>query len=122
MAPGKHARQSLVLADLRGLAGPMDPSAFVFGGVEPYPAGKLRVVWARVLKAARITRYRPPETLRHSWASILLSRGAPLLAIVRAGGWRNARVLLDVYARWVPEATLGQAALHQESATQAQPS
>jgi len=100
----------------------MDPSAFVFGGVEPYPAGKLRVVWARVLKAARITRYRPPETLRHSWASILLSRGAPLLAIVRAGGWRNARVLLDVYARWVPEATLGQAALHQESATQAQPS
>jgi hypothetical protein len=74
------------------------------------------VVWARVLKAAGIARYRPPETLRHSWASILLSRGAPLLAIVRAGGWRNARVLLDVYARWIPEATLGL-----ESATPAQP-
>jgi integrase len=61
------------------------------------------VVWARVLKAAAITRHRPPETLRHSWASIVLSRNAPLLAVVRAGGWRNARVLLDVYAKWVPE-------------------
>jgi len=115
--PGSTRSSRLVLGDLRRLPGPMDPAAFVFGGAEPYPAAKLRGVWGRVLKAAGITRYRPPETLRHSWASILLSRNAPLLAVVRAGGWRNARVLLDVYAKWVPEATLG----GQESATQAQP-
>lgn len=114
--PGSTRDSRLVLADLRRLPGPTDPSTFVFGGSEPYSVAKLRVVWARVLKAAGITRYRPPETLRHSWASILLSRGAPLLAIVRAGGWRNARVLLDVYAKWVPEATLGV----QDPATQAQ--
>ena len=119
--PGSTRGSRLVLADLRRLPGPMDPSAFVFGGAEPYSAAKLRVVWARVLKAAGITRYRPPETLRHSWASILLSRNAPLLAVVRAGGWRNARVLLDVYAKWVPEATLGQVPGGQEFATQAQP-
>ena len=99
----------------------MDPSAFVFGGAKPYSPEKLRVVWARVLKAAAITRHRPPETLRHSWASIVLSRNAPLLAVVRAGGWRNARVLLDVYAKWVPEATMGYGANGPESAAQAQP-
>jgi hypothetical protein len=43
----------------------MDASAFVFGGAEPYSAAKLRGIWARVLKTAGITRYRPPETLRH---------------------------------------------------------
>jgi len=112
--PGSTRESRRVLADLRRLPGPMDPSAFVFGGTEPYAAAKLRGVWARVLKAAGITRYRPPETLRHSWASILLSRNSPLLAVVRAGGWRKANVLLAVYAKWVPEATLGQ-----EFATQA---
>jgi integrase len=119
--PGRTRGSRLVLADLRRLPGPMNPSAFVFGGAAPYSAAKLRVVWARVLKAASITRYRPPETLRHSWASILLSRSAPLLAVVRAGGWRNARVLLDVYAKWVPEATLGQGPGGQDFATPAQP-
>jgi hypothetical protein len=113
--PASTRDSRLVLGGLRRLPGPMDPSAFVFRGAEPHAAAKLRGVWARVLTAAGITRYRPPETLRHSWASILLSRNAPLLAVVRAGGWRNARVLLDVYAKWVPEATLG----GQESATQA---
>ena len=119
--PGSTRSSRLVLTDLRRLSGPMDPSAFVFGGAKPYSPEKLRVVWARVLKAAAITRHRPPETLRHSWASIVLSRNAPLLAVVRAGGWRNARVLLDVYAKWVPEATMGYGADGPESAAQAQP-
>jgi len=53
--------------------------------------------WKRGLLAAGV-RYRPPEQLRHTWASTLLSRNAPLL-------YAQQR------ARWMP----------QPSATQAQP-
>jgi integrase len=56
-------------------------------------------------------RYRVPEQLRHTWASTLLSRNAPLLYVQQQGGWRSASVLLRTYARLMP----------QPSATQAQP-
>jgi integrase len=56
-----------------------------------------------VLTAAKI-RYREPEQLRHTFASTLLSRNAPLLYVQGQGGWRSASVLLRVYARWMPQA------------------
>jgi integrase len=59
--------------------------------------------WRRVLQAAKV-RYREPEQLRHSFASTLLSRNAPLLYVQGQGGWRSASVLLRVYARWMPQA------------------
>jgi hypothetical protein len=52
-----------------------------------------------------------------SWASIMLSRNAPLLYVQQQGGWSNASVLLRVYAKWMPS----QADLVQDPATQAQP-
>jgi integrase len=63
---------------------------------------RLDRTWKRVLKAAGI-RYRKPHALRHSFASILLSRGANLLAIQKAGGWRSAQVLLQTYAHYMPD-------------------
>ena len=59
--------------------------------------------WARVLKAAGV-KYRKPHALRHSFASTLLSRNAPLLYVVRAGGWSNGTTLLRVYSKWIDEA------------------
>ncbi len=59
--------------------------------------------WRRVLTAAKIP-YRKPHALRHSFASILLSRGANLFYMTRAGGWANATVLLKVYSKWIEEA------------------
>jgi integrase len=58
--------------------------------------------WRRVLAAGRV-RYRSPEQLRHTFASTLLSRNAPLLYVQQQGGWRSASVLLRVYARWLPQ-------------------
>src|SRR5260370_18563489 len=60
-------------------------------------------LWKRALKKAGLA-FRKPHTLRHSFASILLSRGANILAIQKAGGWRSAQVLLQVYAKWIEEA------------------
>jgi hypothetical protein len=42
--------------------------------------------------------------MRHSFASILLSRGENLLEIQEAGGWRSATVLLTTYSKWVKAA------------------
>src|SRR5438094_894273 len=58
--------------------------------------------WRRVLSKAGV-RYRSPEQLRHTFASTLLSRNAPLLYVQQQGGWKSAGVLLRVYARWMPQ-------------------
>jgi len=42
--------------------------------------------------------------LRHTFASALLSRNAPLLYVQKQGGWKSAAVLLRVYSRWIEEA------------------
>ena len=42
--------------------------------------------------------------MRHTFASVLLSRGGNVFAIQEAGGWRSATVLLNTYAKWVKEA------------------
>ena len=78
-------------------------------------------MWRRVLHAARV-RYRPPEQLRHTFASTLLSRNAPLLYVQQQGGWRSAAVLLRVYAHWMPQGGAPDFAIPQPAATPAQPS
>lgn len=60
-------------------------------------------LWKQILNAAKVP-YRKPHALRHSFASIMLSRGANLLYVVRAGGWTNATTLLKVYSKWIEEA------------------
>ena len=59
-------------------------------------------LWTRTISRAGVP-YRKPHGLRHSWMSLLLSRRAPILYLVRAGGWKNATVPLRVYARWVAD-------------------
>ncbi len=88
-----------VLDGLRvlGLTAP-DPTARLW----PITASRFASRWAATCTAAHV-RYRKPHTLRHSWSSILLSRGANVLAIVRAGGWSNALTVFRVYAKWIPE-------------------
>ena len=78
--------------------------------VQPISSMEVHRAWRRILLAAQV-RYRMPEQLRHTFASTMLSRNAPLLYVQHAGGWRSASVLLRTYARWMP----------QPSATQAQP-
>jgi integrase len=56
--------------------------------------------WKQALTKAQV-RYRKPHAMRHSFASILLSRGENLLEVQEAGGWRSATVLFSTYARWI---------------------
>jgi len=102
--PGTTTEARSVLNGLRGLkVQSLDPEAFVFGrGSGPLSSMELHRKWRRVLAAGRV-RYRSPEQLRHTFASTMLSRNAPLLYVQQQGGWRSASVLLRVYARWMPQ-------------------
>ncbi len=102
--PGMMTQAGSVLNGLRRLkVQSLDPEAFVFGrGSTALSSMELHRKWRRVLTAARV-RYRAPEQLRHTFASTLLSRNAPLLYVQQQGGWRSAGILLRVYARWMPQ-------------------
>jgi integrase len=67
----------------------------------PFSTQHMARLWARMMKSAQVS-YRHPHALRHSWASILLSRRAPLPYLVKAGGWQNATTPLRIYMKWVP--------------------
>jgi integrase len=111
--------RSVVVGVRRLTVRPMGaPEAFVFGrGRIPLSSMELHRRWRRVLQTAKV-RYREPEQLRHTFASTLLSRNAPLLYVQGQGGWRSASVLLRVHARWMPQAFIAQGA--QSSAIPAQ--
>src|SRR5262249_40414271 len=79
------------------------PEAFVFGGDKPQAGWRINEKWRSILQSAKV-RYRHPEMLRHTWASTLLSRNAPLLYVQKGGGWKSAGVLLRVYSRWIEQA------------------
>ena len=102
--PGTTPEARSVVNGLRGLkVQSLDAEAFVFGrGSAPLSSMELHRKWRRVLATGRV-RYRSPEQLRHTFASTMLSRNAPLLYVQQQGGWRSASVLLRVYARWMPQ-------------------
>lgn len=110
--PGATEAASSVLVGLRRLTvRSLEPEAFVFQRRgRPLISMVLQRSWKRILMTAGV-RYRAPEQLRHTFASTMLSRNAPLLYVQQQGGWRSASVLLRTYARWMP----------QPSATQTQP-
>jgi integrase len=110
---GWHPRDAGVVTRglLEGLRGlqvvSVDPDAPLFGSAmdpaTPLRQASFQRAWVRVLKKAQM-RYRKPHALRHSFASILLSRNAPLTYVTKAGGWRSATTLLQTYAKWVEQA------------------
>jgi integrase len=118
--PGATAGPWAAIDGLRGLrVRSLVPEAFVFARAgRPWASSTLNHAWRRVLAAAGV-RYRSPEQLRHTFASTMLSRNAPLLYVQKQGGWRSAVVLLRVYSRWLPPDA--EAVPRLPSATQAQP-
>jgi integrase len=118
--PGATAESRSVLLGLRQRkVQSLEPESFLFGRKgAPLSSMELNRAWRRALTAARV-RYRPPEQLRHTWASTMLSRNAPLLYVQQQGGWRSAAVLLRTYSKWMPQDFSPPGAL--PTATPAQP-
>jgi integrase len=68
-----------------------------------YDQNYIRRVWARMLKSAKL-RFRKFHSLRHSYASILLSKGAQLLYVSRQLGHSNISITADIYTHWLDDA------------------
>jgi integrase len=101
---------------------PLNPDAPLFGSIanpgHPMQELELWRWWSRVLTQAKV-RPRTPENLRHTFVSILLSRGAPLLLVAAQAGHTPA-VMLVHYSKWLPTAP-ATPAISQPGATSTQP-
>ena len=101
---------------------PLNPDAPLFGSIaspgHPMQEPELRRWWSRALVQAKV-RPRTPENLRHTFVSILLSRGAPLLRVAAQAGHTPA-VMLAHYSKWLPTAPWTPA-IQRPDATSAQP-
>jgi integrase len=58
----------------------------------------------RILDAAGLHR-RGPHQMRHTFASLLLSDGVPILYVSRQLGHRDPSITLHAYAHWMPAAS-----------------
>ncbi|HSB70446.1 MAG TPA: tyrosine-type recombinase/integrase [Candidatus Methylomirabilis sp.] len=65
----------------------------------------LRDAWKRVLTVAEILRLVRVHDLRHTYASLALQRGVPLLVVSRQLGHSSIGVTGDVYGHLLPDAT-----------------
>lgn len=59
--------------------------------------------WTHVLKKAKV-RYRNPYQTRHTYASMLLSRGENPLWVAKQMGHVDTEMITKHYGRWIPEA------------------
>jgi integrase len=84
----------------------------------------VRKAFNRILDAAEVHR-RGPHQMRHTFASLLLERGAPITYVSRQLGHKDASITLRVYAHWLPDASrerlVDRLDAMQPSATPAQP-
>jgi integrase len=84
---------------------PLNPDAPLFGSIanpgHPMQELELWRWWSRALVQAKV-RPRTPENLRHTFVSILLSRGAPLLLVAAQAG-HSPGVMLTHYGKWIPQ-------------------
>jgi integrase len=67
----------------------------------PLDEANLTKVFRRILKAAKLPHFRVYD-LRHTFASLLLSAGAPLLYVSQQIGHRKPTTTLRYYAKWIP--------------------
>jgi integrase len=79
---------------------------YIFGNAEPLSVRNLSYRFEVARKACRITNHRMYDT-RSTFASILLSRGAPLLWVSKMLGHADAHTTLKSYARWIPGESKG---------------
>ncbi|PTN10772.1 tyrosine-type recombinase/integrase [Nitrosomonas aestuarii] len=61
-----------------------------------------KIVWTPALKRAGI-KYRNPYQTRHTFASMLLSRGENLMWVAQQMGHKDWSMIIKVYGRWIPQ-------------------
>lgn len=62
-----------------------------------------RKYWTPALARAKVT-YRTPYETRHTFASMLLSRGEVPIWVASQMGHKDCSMLMKTYGRWIPRA------------------
>ena len=60
------------------------------------------VAWKPTLKKAGV-RYRNPYQTRHTYASMLLSKGENMLWVAKQMGHRDTEMVIKTYGKWIPQ-------------------
>ncbi|HEX9709915.1 MAG TPA: tyrosine-type recombinase/integrase, partial [Candidatus Thermoplasmatota archaeon] len=60
--------------------------------------------FARVLREAKLPGHFTPHSLRHSFASLLLSDGVSPAYVQRQLGHSSIKLTVDLYGKWLPMA------------------
>jgi integrase len=79
-------------------------------GKQPMDEMPILAAFRRCLRAASILRYIRLHDLRHTYASLALQRGVPLLVVSRQLGHSSIAITADIYGHLIPEATRAAAA------------
>jgi integrase len=61
----------------------------------------IRYAMKTVLKRAKLPAHFTPHSFRHTYASILLSRGEPILSVSQTLGHETLAITADLYGRWL---------------------
>lgn len=77
-------------------------TAFVFGVTRPLPERTIDRIFSQACMDAGVKRIRIHD-LRHSCASLLISRGVPVTAISKRLGHKNIEQTLNTYSHMMPE-------------------
>jgi len=65
----------------------------------------VRDALTRALKSIEFPRRITPHTLRHTYASLAIQRGVPLLVVSRQLGHASIAITADIYGHLAPDAT-----------------
>ena len=68
----------------------------------PLDPRNVRRAFRRVLKLAGLPPHFTPHCLRHTFASILLAEGKPIVYVQRQLGHKSITMTVDTYGKWLP--------------------
>lgn len=78
------------------------PAAFVFGGAAPLPSSSIDHLFKRTINETGVPMIRIHD-LRHSCASLLISKGVSIVAVSRYLGHTNTQQTLNTYSHMMPD-------------------
>lgn len=102
----KHQTDTKAETLKRGWAGGVPAWVFVSTEGTPLDETKVRKAMKRALRRAGLPGYFSPHSLRHSFASLLLSRGESPQFVQEQLGHQSLELTTRTYGRWLPKRPL----------------